>query len=369
METIKRTLKAVAAMVVALLSCACMKNESDFPVEFVSDKESLDFVAFLSPEQQANIETCGTPFLPTQQNNAWQSIVSEDIPIHWGLFNLPVDEMKDPQTKAVGIWGAYPAQYWTMIRVKTGVLDEFILNCMIMAIDEIETTTNVRFYNSTKDDESVVVGGTTIKLPNIKVNMGTDSQIEGTGSFGLIGGEQYIYVPYALTDRSKYTTREVVAFFLHAFCNAAGMFNEQQRKDRDTYVTVTLNNVKDACKVCFNKQTKNYVMQGNFDYQSVTLASSRSYSKNGLKTIVKVGGAEIAKNLNLSAGDIYFLNTYYLPYIGRTDNYIELDEVVYSEGRVLTEEERIQLQTQLNAQRGLYGTPPPENRIEKIPWN
>lgn len=74
---------------------------------------------------------------------------------------------------------------------------------------------------------------------------------------------------------------------MHAFCNAAGMFNEQQRKDRDDYVVVNLNNVKDNCKSAFAKITQNYTMQGAFDMSSITLAASKDYSKNGENTIMK----------------------------------------------------------------------------------
>lgn len=74
---------------------------------------------------------------------------------------------------------------------------------------------------------------------------------------------------------------------MHALCNAAGMFNEQQRKDRDSYVDIYLNNVKSGCTFQFTKQDENYTMLGNFDYNSITLASSQAYSKNGYNTITK----------------------------------------------------------------------------------
>lgn len=149
---------------------------------------------------------------------------------------------------------------------------------------------------------------------------------------------------------------------MHAFCNAAGMFNEQQRKDRDDYVVVNLNNVKDNCKSAFAKITQNYTMQGAFDMSSITLAASKDYSKNGENTIMKKGNYSIATNSTLSAGDIYFLNSYYLPYKARTDNYVELDDTYYPNGQKLTESERLELQSQINAQRRLYGIPPIENR-------
>jgi hypothetical protein len=73
-----------------------------------------------------------------------------------------------------------------------------------------------------------------------------ESAVEGSGSYGLIQGGQFINVPAALKSESD---DEIRRFFLHAFCNAAGMFNEQQRKDRDDYVTINLNNVKSNCNL------------------------------------------------------------------------------------------------------------------------
>lgn len=358
------------ALFFALILSAC-SNEDSFPIENATSSKGLevvpDFVAVLTPEQENNLELYGEAFLPEQQKDSWNTVIDADIPASMGVFESPYKS----QSRAVGIWGSYPAQYWTMIRLKNGILPGRILNFMIKAVQEIEANTNIRFYNSSKDDDEIKVGNTTIKLPNVKVNMmGNSNNTEGAGNFGLIGGEQRIWVPDELADATKYTEEQVVAFFLHAFCNAAGMFNEQQRKDRDSFVTVNLNNVKDNCKVCFDKQSKNYTMLGAFDFLSITLASSKSYSKNGLNTIViKDNNDEIAPNYHLSPLDISFINQHYLPYIARTDNYIELDDNVWVDGRLLSEQERLQLQENLNAQRGLYGTPPESGRIIRKWWS
>lgn len=338
----------------ALYSCS---NEDSFE-QHTNPQVNVDFVATLTDEQQIKLDKTGYPFKENEQRNAWNDIISPQIPTCWGVFN---DPRKAENTRAVGIYGSYPAQYWTMLRVKLLQLPSNIKDAAIMAIVEIENNTNVRFYNSIEDEEFYEPGH--IKLPNIAVRMNS-SAIEGSGSYGLVGGEQYINVPTALTQAS-YIERK--RFFLHAFCNAAGMFNEQQRKDRDDYVVVNLNNVKDNCKDAFTKITSNYTMQGSFDMHSITLAASTDYSKNGLNTITKTGNYSIPANESLSVNDIAFLNSYYLPYIARTDNYIELGDTYYPNGEKLTESERLELQTQLNAQRGLYGLPPIENRI-LIEW-
>lgn len=328
-------------------------------------KEALDFVAQLTPIQLENMESSGNAFLPEQQKDSWNTVIANDIPATWGTFDSPFK-----QSRAVGIWGSYPAQYWTMVRVKVENQVPIRLRDQLNeAAKEIEANTNVRFYNSQEDNKYYESGNIKIELPNVILNMySNNSKIEGSGSFGLIGGEQKIYCSYDLDNEDKYTDDEVKAFLMHALCNAAGMFNEQQRKDRDSYVKIYDENIKDNCKPCFTKQDKNYTMNGTFDYNSITIASSYSYSKNGKKTIEKIGNGEIPRNDKLSSGDIYFLNQHYLPYIARTDNYVQLDKRVWMDGRLLTEQERIQLQNNLNAQRGLYGTPPESGEIKQKPW-
>lgn len=374
MRTLKN-LGIIGIVICSLIANACssddfLSSQEENGVSTIKGNDrALDFVAVLTAEQKDNLQKTGNIFLPEQQKDSWNTVIDGDIPPSLGVFESPFKVKNSSETRAVGIWGSYPAQYWTMIRLKNGELPPRILNAMVLAVREMESKTNVRFYNSSKDDESINVGGTTIMLPNVKVNMmeNEDTEIEGAGNFGLIGGEQRIYVPQEFVNTS-YKNEELVAFFLHAFCNAAGMFNEQQRKDRDDYVQLFPENIKNNCMVCFEKQNNNYTMLGAFDYHSITMASSKSYSKNGKTTILKKGGGELMRNLSLSQLDINFLTSHYLPYLARTDNYIEFDTNVYYNGRLLTEEERLQLQRDLNAQRGLYGEPPIENRVIRKTW-
>lgn len=348
----------VGALAISSTLYSC--SNEDYLFEHHTDSQiCVDFVATLTDEQQLTFNETGYPFIESEQKNAWNDVISPTIPTNWGVFD---DPRNFKNTRSIGIYGSYPAQYWTMLRVKLLQLPSNIKDAAIMAIEEIENNTNVRFYNSIEDEEFYEPGH--IKLPNIAVRMNS-SAIEGSGSYGLVGGEQYINVPTSLTQAS-YMERK--RFFLHAFCNAAGMFNEQQRNDRDDYVVINLYNVKDNCKSAFTKITSNYTMQGSFDMYSITLAASTDYSKNGLNTIEKKGGYSIPVNESLSANDIAFLNGYYLPYIARTDNYIELDDTYYPNGQKLTESERLNLQNQLNAQRGLYGLPPIENRMQLVEW-
>ena len=216
-----------------------------------------------------------------------------------------------------------------MLRLKLLKLPQKIKDGVIVAIDELEGSTNIRFYNSIQDEPYYEPGH--ILLPNIHVRM-NETNIEGSGSYGLIGGDQYINVPASLASESN---DDIKRFFLHALCNAAGMFNEQQRNDRDNYVTINLNNVKSNCMNAFTKITKNYTTEGPFDMYSITMAASTDYS-NGLgNSIMRKGNYSIAKNYTLSYNDKYFLNARYLPFKARKDLYVELDDTYYPNGQKL----------------------------------
>lgn len=188
-----------------------------------------EFVAELTPAQMENLKDSNSVFLMNQQQDSWNTLIDKEVPTRWGVFS----SLTQKSTRAAGIWGSYPAQYWSMIRVKTGTLNRSIRDGLNNAVEEIESNTNVRFYNSQKDPEYYAPYH--IKYPNIFVRYADNNEVDGTGSFGLVGGEQYINVPRSLENQADSV---VTRFFLHALCNAAGMFNEQQRKDRDDFVTI-----------------------------------------------------------------------------------------------------------------------------------
>ncbi len=54
---------------------------------------------------------------------------------------------------------------------------------------------------------------------------------------------------------NNYKIDSVVGFIKHALCNVAGMYNEQQRYDRDTYINVYTNNIQPANRFHFDKIT------------------------------------------------------------------------------------------------------------------
>lgn len=266
-------------------------------------------------------------------------------------FFKPITEN---QTRA---WGTHPYQnrFWSMIRLKVTVTAEPLRSFVIQAISEIEAQTNIRFYNAINDPEKDPTYG--IIYPNVYINLAPKNQI-GSSHVGLQGGEQHIYL----------TANADVAFVKRALVNVAGMYNEYQRNDRDTYVNVYTANALSENRYHFNKITSNYYGIGSFDWNSITITGSYVFSSSGQATLTKKSpsGALLPVNTELSSLDRSFLNYFYLPYIGRKDVYRELDSRVYkSDNTLYTEAERRELEYYINNGASNPGI---QYRINPIPW-
>ena len=143
----KQIIKPISTMVamVAMLSFGSCSNEVEvmsFSPE-KSNQQGVDFVAEFTPQQEAALIETGNPYGEVAQKDSWTSAISADIPTSWGVFELP----EYTNTRAVGIYGSYPAQYWTMLRVKLLQLPQNIKDGAIMAIDQIENSCTVLQFN------------------------------------------------------------------------------------------------------------------------------------------------------------------------------------------------------------------------------
>lgn len=256
--------------------------------------------------------------------------------------------------------GVYPTGYnlWAMVRfVYDSNLSESQRNAIKVALLRIQSNTNVRFYNATgqptHDDKY------NIDYPYI--NFKYVGPLDTSSSYvGRIGGKQDI----SLADFAFYSWNTNV--IEHEICHALGMFHEQCRNDRDDYVTINTSNLTDKGKSNFNKQTKNYYYRGAYDFNSVmgysSYTSSTSMVKDTTKPMyTKKDGSTINQGYKLSDLDRAWVNYFYLPYVARSDTYYELDTVVYDgNNNILSEEQRLQLQAQLNNGNP---TPPAGGRI------
>ncbi|MFM7090551.1 MAG: M12 family metallopeptidase, partial [Bacteroidota bacterium] len=133
-----------------------------------------------------------------------------------------------------------------------------------------------------------------------------DSENSCWSYVGKIGGAQAINVHSACGFGAA----------VHEICHAAGMWHEQSRNDRDTYVTINTANIQSGYGSNFDKYGSWGTEAGAYDYGSIMHYGAYAFSSNGLPTIsVKsppaAAGTAIGQRGGLSGGDVAALNTIY----------------------------------------------------------
>ncbi|MGB3183803.1 MAG: M12 family metallopeptidase [Cyclobacteriaceae bacterium] len=115
---------------------------------------------------------------------------------------------------------------------------------------------------------------------------------------GMIGGRQPINLASGCSTGNT----------IHEIGHALGLMHEQQRADRDNWITINWNNIENGKEFAF----ETYIQRGiggfeigQFDFNSIMLYSSYAFSDNGLPTITKLDGSTFVGQRNgLSAGDL-----------------------------------------------------------------
>ncbi|MDF1678471.1 MAG: M12 family metallopeptidase [Legionellaceae bacterium] len=104
----------------------------------------------------------------------------------------------------------------------------------------------------------------------------------------------------------------------HELGHLLGLWHEQARLDRDLYVDVLWENIRDDHYHNFNQRVGEGYDKGPYDYDSIMHYSETAFSKNGKPTIVpRVPGVKVGQRTHLSAGDIASVNALYLSETGR----------------------------------------------------
>lgn len=152
------------------------------------------------------------------------------------------------------------------------------------AVAHWQANTNLRFVRRTAANAS--------QYPNyVRVFPG-----DGCWSYvGMRGGRQDL----SLADGCGFGAA------VHEFGHAWGLWHEQSREDRDSFITVNWQNITPGQEHNFNQHITDGDDIGAYDYGSIMHYGMYAFSRNGQPTIVpKQTGVTIGQRNGLSAGDI-----------------------------------------------------------------
>jgi hypothetical protein len=103
-----------------------------------------------------------------------------------------------------------------------------------------------------------------------------------SSSVGMAGGEQFVQIGAHSWNRGT---------VCHEVGHALGLFHEQQRDDRDTYVIINFNNIDPSQQPNFTKIPGGSIIRGAYDFYSVMHYARNALSSNGGDTISMQSGS------------------------------------------------------------------------------
>jgi len=130
------------------------------------------------------------------------------------------------------------------------------------AMDLVESKTScIKFFERTEQVDYVSI-----------------EQLGGCWSYvGYFGGMQQLSLGSGCVHKG---------IIVHELMHTIGFMHEQNRPDRNDYVDIHFENIKNGVENNFKLYNSNYITFGPYDYYSIMHYNSKAFSKNGNETIV-----------------------------------------------------------------------------------
>jgi hypothetical protein len=123
-----------------------------------------------------------------------------------------------------------------------------------------------------------------------------------SSSVGMVGGQQFIGVTSACSPGAA----------IHEIGHAFGLLHEQERADRDAFITVLYDNIDKRFAAANFNQSAGSTDGGYYDYDSIMHYSATGFSRNFGDTLATVPpGIPIGQRIGLSDGDIDAISRLY----------------------------------------------------------